>query len=341
MRFVGKSGLSSLLSGFPRRKALLVGVQIFIVVALCWALFRNVRLDAIVRALKDCPWEYSVGALLVFVAERIVRPCRLALLFRGAVPLRIAIGAQSASQVVNQLLPMRAGEMALVLLLRSATPVGASAALSVVVIDRVMDIIAILIVFAMALALVPGIPSIVYGGAITLAAACLVLVAGVAVLLLNRDRVLALAATWLQRLSPARGAAWHARVTGVVDGFAILRNPGRIALAFAVTGAVWALAIGGFALILEGVWPVAPISTAALAVCFGAIGIALLSVPAGIGVLHAGYALAAMVFGAPQEVALAFAILTHFLGLIATLLMGLSGLSLMRSAGSRIMRYIG
>src|SRR5258708_31053910 len=108
MRFVGNSGLSYLLSG-PRRKALLVGIQIFIVVALCWGLFRNVRIDVLIRVLRDCPWEFSFGALLIFGAERIVRPCRLALLFRGVVPLRVAIGAQSVSQVVNQLLPMRAG----------------------------------------------------------------------------------------------------------------------------------------------------------------------------------------------------------------------------------------
>lgn len=331
----------STLSALSWRKAVLFGVQIAIVGVLCWWLFRNVRLDAIIRALKDCPWELSFGAFLLFVAERLVRPCRLALLFRGAVALRVAIGAQSVSQVVNLLLPMRAGEMVLIFLLRSVSRAGASMALSVVVVDRVMDIIAILIIFAIALALIPGIPPIVNGGAITLAVACHVLAASVAILLAKRDRVLKLTATWLLRFAPARGAAWHARVTGILDGFAILRDPGRVAVAFVATAVVWALAMGGFALILKGVWPVAPISTAALAVCFGSIGMALLSVPAGIGILHAGYALAAMVFGAPQEVALAFAILTHFLGLLATLFMGLSGLSLVRRASSQMMRYIG
>src|SRR4051812_31015471 len=105
MRLVERTGPIFPKSAFSWRKALLFGIQIAIVGALCWGLFRNVRLDAIVRALKDCPWECSAGALLVFAAERIVRPCRLALLFGGAVPLRVAIGAQSVSQLVNQLLP--------------------------------------------------------------------------------------------------------------------------------------------------------------------------------------------------------------------------------------------
>jgi glycosyltransferase 2 family protein len=331
---------ASIAPTFSRRKAVLFGVQVVIVAALCWWLFRSVKFDALLRALRDCPVELTFGAFLLFIAERIVRPCRLSLLFRGVVAPRAAIATQSVAQVVNLLLPMRAGEMVLIFLLRSTTPVGASAALSVVIVDRVMDIIAILIVFAVALALIPGIPPIVNGGAVTLAAACVVFVAGVAILLVARERVLTLTARWLQRFTSIDGAAWLTRLKGVLDGFSILRDPARVALALAVTAVVWTLAIGGFALVLKGVWPAAPIPNAALAVCFGAIGIALLSVPAGIGVLHAGYALAAMVFGAPQEQALAFAILAHFLGLIATLAMGLTGAPLMRRAGPQIMRYI-
>lgn len=341
MRVVDQSGPSSPLTTFSWRKAALLGIHIALVGALCWGLFRNVRPDAIIRALLDSPWELSFGAFLLFVGDRIARPCRLAVLFGGAVRLREAIGAQSVSQLVNLVLPMRAGEMVLVFLLRTTTPVSASAALSIVVIDRLIDVIAVLIIFAVALAVIPGIPPIVNGGAITLGIASILVVAGIAILLANRDRVLNLAAKWLQGFTPARAAAWHVRIEGIIGGFGILRDPKRIALAFVVTAVVWALSISGFALILKGIWPVAPFATAALAVCFGSIGMALLSVPAGIGILHASFALAAMVFGAPQEVALAFAILAHFLGLCATLLMGLSGVPLMRRAGSQIMRYIG
>ncbi len=329
---VKPTGLSSPLFAMSPRKISLLALQIAIVGALCWVLFRNVQLNAIARALRECPWELWVGTFLLFITERIARPCRLAILFRGTVPLRDAVGAQSVAQVVNLLLPMRAGEMVLILLLRNAASVSASIALSVVVIDRMMDVIAILMVFAVALAVIPGIPAIVNGGAMTLAVACVLGVGAIAILLAMRDRVLILAKRWLQRFAPARGAAWHARVEGVLDGFQVLREPRRVALAFVATIAVWAFAIAGFALILKGIWPVAPISTAALAICFGAIGMALLSVPAGIGILHAGYALAAIVFGAPQEVALAFAILTHFLGMCATLVMGLTGLPLVRRA---------
>src|SRR5208282_272401 len=235
MRVVEQSDPSFPVPAFSWRKAVLLCIQIVIVGTLCWWLFRNVRLDAIIRALKDCPWELSFGALLLFVVDRVVRPCRLAVLFRGTVPLRAAIATQSVSQVVNLLLPMRAGEMVLVLLLRSATTVSASVALSVVVIDRVMDVIAILIIFAVALTVIPGIPSIVNGGAITLGIACVVMVAGIAILLATRDRILKLTAKWLQGFAPARGATWHARVEGILDGFAILRDPGRIAMAFVAT----------------------------------------------------------------------------------------------------------
>src|SRR5208282_370566 len=110
MRVIEQSDLSCLVPAFSWRKAVLFGIQIAIVGALCWWLFRNERLDAIIRPLRDCPWQLSFGALVSFVAERVARPCRLAVLFRGTVPLRAAIATQSVSQVVNLLLPMRAGE---------------------------------------------------------------------------------------------------------------------------------------------------------------------------------------------------------------------------------------
>src|SRR5208282_766808 len=101
MRVIEQSDPSSLVPAFSWRKAVLFGIQIAIVGALCWWLFRNVRLDAIIRALKDCPWQLSFGAFLLFVTERVVRPCRLAVLFRGTVSLRAAIATQSVSQLVN------------------------------------------------------------------------------------------------------------------------------------------------------------------------------------------------------------------------------------------------
>src|SRR5208282_979468 len=104
MRVIEQSDPSSLVPAFSWRKAVLFGIQIAIVGALCWWLFRNVRLDAIIRPLKDCPWQLSFGALVLFVAEPVARPCRLAVLFRGTVP---AIATQGASQVVNLFLSMR------------------------------------------------------------------------------------------------------------------------------------------------------------------------------------------------------------------------------------------
>jgi uncharacterized protein (TIRG00374 family) len=319
-------------SPFSWRKALFLAVQVALVAALCWALFHNVQLENLLSALRNCPWEFSAGAFLLFLIERLVRPLRLFALLGGAATARDVLGAQSASQMVNLLLPMRAGEMLLVLLLRTVTRLGASYTLSIVVVDRLMDVIVVLLIFALTLALVPGVPSIASGGAMTLAGACAIAILAIAILLASRARVLRLAEQWLVRVAPARSVAWNTRLRRTIEGFAVLQNPRRVAVALAATAVTWMLAISGASLILLGVWPEAPLIAAPLAICFGAIGITLLSVPAGLGVLHASFALAAMIFGARQEVALAFALLTHFLGFCATLLIGITGVPIVRRA---------
>jgi uncharacterized protein (TIRG00374 family) len=308
---------------------------------LCWVVFRNIDLQRLASVLHNANYVFFFLAIIPLFIERIVRPFRLAtLLGLSSSSLWVVVAAQNVSQLVNMILPMRSGEMLLIVLLRALTPVAGSYAISIVIVDRLLDVIFVLLMFGLALLVVPPLPSIANQAALLLTVVCLVIIAALLILVTARVRMTALISRLLDRIAGSRGERLKKRITSIIDGFAVVRDTRRLAIALATTAVTWSLATLATWLVLKGIWPTAPLAAAALAVCFGTIGVTLISVPAGIGITHAAYALGVVVFGAPQEVGLAFAILAHFFATAVTVIMGLFGVPVAKRAGSQVWKGI-
>jgi hypothetical protein len=307
-------------------------VYLVVIGAACWIAFRNLDYERIALAVRSANWMLLL-AIFPFFLERLVRPYRLALLLGLRDHMLKIVAAQSASQLANLILPMRTGEVLLVLLIGRLSSVARSRAVSIVVIDRLLDIVAVLIAFGIALIWLPSMPTSVERAATAVGLATTIILGAMLILVVSKGAVL----RQIDRLLAARGVSsgsnWRARIELLIDGFAVLQNPVILILACVTTAATWLLATLGTWMVLKGVWPDAPASAAALSVCFGVIGVTLVSVPAGVGVVHAAYALAAILFGASQEVALIFAVAAHFLASLTTAVMGLASLSVVRRAG--------
>jgi uncharacterized protein (TIRG00374 family) len=312
--------------------------QIAIAVGLCWILFSTVDIQQLVVTLSRAHFGYLVAAVATMFVERIVRTYRLARLLGGQVALTQIIAVQSVSQLVNLILPMRSGEMLLVIMLRTMGQISGSFALSVVVVDRLMDMVCVLMVFALAILAMPGLPAYVDQAAVFLATLCALVVAVILILVLARSKAVLIADNLLARvMKPARATRWRQRFEQIIEGFAVLLDISRLVLAILTTLATWSCATLAIWLVLAAIWPGAPYAAAALALCLSVIGVTLVSVPAGIGVTHAAFTLAAVAFGASQEVGLAFAIIGHFLATTVTIIFGLLGLPVVRRAGMTIL----
>jgi glycosyltransferase 2 family protein len=325
-------------SALNARRVIRWGAQAAIVVFLGWLVLRNVDPERLLEALRRADWWLLALAVIPLFVERIVRPLRLAILL--PVPIRFvdAIAAQSVSQLVNLVLPLRSGELSLVVLLGAFAPISRSGAFSIVVIDRLLDIVCVLVIFAVSIFIVPDLPL-----AADQAAAVLAVFAGLAVLTMFvliafKSSVLRQFDRLLPRRDSPRADRWRRRVALLIDGFSVLRDFRRLLLSVIATVATWSLAVLGTWLMLRGFWPGAPIEAAALALCFGVIGVTLISLPAGIGVMHAAYVAAIVIFGAPQEVALAFAIVAHFLATGTTAIMGAIAMPIVGRAGISLPR---
>jgi uncharacterized protein (TIRG00374 family) len=300
--------------------------------------FRNVDLVRLIAILRAADFPLLALALVPLVIERVVRPYRLALLLNALPSLRVVIAAQSVAQFVNLILPLRSGEMFLVVALRALTPVSGSYALSIVVIDRLLDIVMVLLVFAAAVVAVPELPAIADRAALSLTIVCGAVVAGMLLLVVMRDRFAILARRVFTAIGRGHLENWLTRLQLTIDGFATLLDLRRLVVALGATVITWMMATIAAWLVLKGIGADVSIAAAALAICLGVFGVTLVSLPAGVGVTHAAFALAIMVFGGTQETALAFAVIYHGMASMVTAAMGLAFMSTLRRAGLRLWR---
>lgn len=313
-------------------------IQIALVLILCWAVFRTVDLARLVDALRQANFALFALAVIPLVAERIVRPYRLRVLFGGTIPFRDVVAAQSVSQLVNLILPMRSGEVSLLVMLRALGHASFSYALSIVLIDRLLDVAIVLLIFAWAIVAVPDLPPAADKGAAVLAIACIGAIAGMLIASKFKQRVLATVERLLTRAIGGRAAGWHGRIEAVVDGFAVLSDPRKLGIASLATIVTWGLAAFASWLMLAAIWPNPPFAAVCLAICLATIGSTLISVPAGIGIVHAAAMLAIVMFGASQEVGLAFAVSAHAIVTVVTAIMGLVYLPIAQRLGLKIWR---
>jgi glycosyltransferase 2 family protein len=316
-----------------RYRIVLWTIQIGAVIALCWLMFRNIDISSLSRALQRVQYPLLVVSSITLIIERLIRPCRLGILLGPLTPLTAVLPAQSVAQLVNLILPMRSGEVVLVVLLRKLAQVAASYAISIIMIDRLLDVIAVLILFALALFFVPSLPASVEAGAMALATASLLAIGIFAAVVAGRHHVTKLFDEIGRRRFPDRREKWLTYIERIIEGLAVLFNPRRLALAVLLTVLTWTAAVCSAWLILIAVWPDGTLTSAALSVSLAAIGVTIISVPAGIGVAHAGLALGVMLSGAKQEVALGFAILYYFFALVTTAAIGFVSLRVCQRSG--------
>ncbi|MEX2270910.1 MAG: lysylphosphatidylglycerol synthase transmembrane domain-containing protein [Vicinamibacterales bacterium] len=237
------------------------------------------------------------------------------------------------------LLPARAGELIRPWMLSRETGVSASAAFATVIVERLFDLVAVLALFCV-WRLLPPAPGAVEIEGVTAAAIAAGAVGGLALagtflLAGHAERVSSLTTT-LARILPARAAtAIIALIQKFARGLAVLRRPGPIVAAFALSLALWT-SIGLSTWVTSRAFGITfPFPASFLLSMFLVAGVAV-PTPGGIGGFHAAYSFAVTrLFGASNEQAVACAIVLHAISFVPVTLVGLV---IMAQAGLTIQR---
>ena len=226
--------------------------------------------------------------------------------------------------LLNNLFPLRAGEIGRAVFMGKVIGVSPFHVLSSIIIERAFDLIFAAAMLLSTLPLALGVdwarPASI--GTLVFMAA---LMATLYLMARFSDRVHAIALVI--------GGRWRLfnryvipQVDSLLDGLSALTKWRQFLLSTVLIGATWVCWLAVYYVMLITIAPAAPFWWAIFADSILALGVAIPSAPAGLGVYEGAMVLALTILGIAQPVALAYAIIMHFLQFIITGVLGFWGL---------------
>ncbi|MEA4908927.1 MAG: flippase-like domain-containing protein [Chloroflexi bacterium] len=245
---------------------------------------------------------------------------------RGKASLRQAFFIINEGYLLNNLFPLRAGEFGRAVFMGQASGMGPFHVLSTIVIERIFDLAmaATLLLITLPLAL-----GMAWARPVAIVTLILVVVGLVLMYLAARYN------QWVQDFVSRLGARWPLvqkqvipRIGSLLNGLSVITDPLRFLAAFSMIAISWVIWVVIYYVMLIPIVPQAQFWWAAFADGVLALGIAIPSAPAALGVFEAALVGALSLLDVNVSAATAYAISMHFLQFVVTGLLGLWGLVL-------------
>lgn len=289
-----------------------------------WFLVRAVDWGQFVATLASIPAWILVLNVAIYLMSMVVRAlCWQTLLQRKVSPGR-AVLAMNEGYFLNNILPLRLGELGRAVLLGRRSKLGTFHVLSTIVVERSYDMA---IAAGLLLLVLPLVLQMEWARPVALLLLVVILAGLVALFLAARYR------TWLE----ARLVTWAERwrlirwilpvVRSLLDGFSVLTRFEFFALSFGLLALSWTMAIFRDWALIQQLAPGAPLWWAVLAISAANLGGALPSAAASLGVFEAAAVTALTLVGVAPEAGLAYALIVHVTHLISSSLIGVYALS--------------
>ena len=294
---------------------------------------RNVDFTGVADAIGAARQRMIVLALLVLTLGYVIRAIRWRYLLSplGQVSLGIALHSTMIGFAVNAILPGRVGEFLRPYLLARRERLSVSAVVATVLVERVLDLVAILVMFGLSVVIFdPGFvdanESIMTGISTGASVA-----AGVAVVMLGFASIAASRPTVMERFMrklvtplPARLSESVVQVLSrFLEGFAVMRQIRPLVFSLGWSIALW-VSIGLSLWLVTVAFDIEmPVVGAGVIVVLIAVGVAV-PTPAGVGGYHAAYQLGVTgLYGASDTAAVGAGLVAHVLSFLPVTVIGL------------------
>ncbi|MGH3013231.1 MAG: lysylphosphatidylglycerol synthase transmembrane domain-containing protein, partial [Gaiellaceae bacterium] len=300
---------------------------------------RNVDVDELGESLRESNYWYLLPAFALLVLAFFLRVLRWRCLFAprtrpGWVP---ATEALLLGQFLNSVLPFRAGDAARIVALRSFGGPSRVETAGTVVVERIFDVLALLVLLFVLLPVVPEVAWLRAAGVLVIVLT-IALAAAVVILRVYGERAVAFFLRPLARLPFLSEARVEAAIRNLTQGVIALRS-GRIGLiAFFWTLVSWLVVGASFWFLMLGFdFGLSPVAGLLVVIATG-LSHLLPSGPAAVGVFEAAAVVALGAYGIPQTQALSYALVVHALNVVPFLLAGLLIVVLRRDVLSASLR---
>lgn len=304
----------------------LIGVLLGLV--LLGLVLSGVDIQRVRAAFAEADYRYIVPALGLLILGNLTRAVRWRVLLQGRLPLDRAFSVLNISYLFNGALPFRLGEVARIFIAGHGTdPVPYATTLSTVVVERLLDLLAVLVMLGGVLIVLP-LPGYVTAAGITLGAAALA--AGVLLSLVARgpkwvfsllvvaERVFPLLKRW----------QLHGMLERFLEGLSPLSSMRGVVLSVIWTAISWGLSVVAGYILLYAFYPQPTWSATFLFIVMASLAVSVPYVPGAVGPYEAGVVMALnhTGFGQPEGAAVAFAVILHATNLSVYVGLGLLGL---------------
>jgi uncharacterized protein (TIRG00374 family) len=311
---------------------------VIISVVALFFVFRIVTFQDLARAFSTIQPLNLAVALVFSVISLIVRAAAWKTILGGKPKMGQSFFIVNEGYMLNNLFPLRAGEIGRALFMGKAINVSPFHILSSIVIERAFDLIFAATFLLTTLPLVLNADSTRPASMITL---------GLMLLLLAALYLMARYSDKVHAIALKIGGRWALfnrlvipQVDSLLDGLSALTNLRLFLSSVFWIAMTWAFWLGTYYVMLLPIAPGAPFWWAMFADSILALGVAIPSAPAGLGVYEAAMVFALTTLGISKADALAYALILHLMNLVLTGIFGFWGLMRERQSLSTIFSTI-
>jgi len=286
-------------------------------------------------AVRQADWSRTLATLaqadllLIFLGAGLLVVTFVVFAFRWQVllsstarfPVRDTFSYIMIGYLANTVLPLRLGDVARATLMGRRPGVSASLVLGSIVLERLLDVLTVLVV-ALGLSLLMDIPPVVRAGMVTFAGGVLVALVGLLLLVHNEDRLPSLVVrlpAFARRMVAER---FVELVAQFASGLRTLRSGRQLVVVLLLSGLAWAVAGAGTICWVKAFHLAVPWYAGLFVLAVINLGAVIPSSPGAIGVYHYLAVLALSVWTVNNSAAMGYAIATHGLALLVNMVIG-------------------
>jgi len=286
---------------------------------------RQADFGQIIGAFRTARYGYVVLGLAGVVVTVLVRGLRWSVLTQGRLTVTDGFWLFNVGFLFNNVLPARLGEFARAYLAGRRPAMHFTSALSSIVVERLFDMVAVVVLIGAALLVLP-LPALAVSGGALMGVLALVGIAALAAAAHWPQRALNVGSRLLSLMPRISREAARDFLQPFVDGLGGVSEWRTFALGLGLS--IFAWVVSGFAawLLMLAFWREVPIIVSQLVVAAAGLGIAIPAAPSGVGPYEAAVIGVLTTLGYNADVSRSFAFALHGANILVTSLLGLLGL---------------
>jgi uncharacterized protein (TIRG00374 family) len=285
---------------------------------------RNVDFNAFMHALATAQAIWFAPAFVVFMIGLTIRAARWATLM-GGTPFGVTFHAMNIGYMLNMILPFRVGEIGRAIVIGQRTDVSTATALSSIVVERLLDLAAVVLMFVGFAQFIPMDASLSRAAFVS-AVLVVILLIGVGIVIWQSARFERVLAGVLARFPRIDAQVWLQRYRDFCAGFKLINTPQRLLIVFVTTIGIW-LAQLGVAVCMMAAFLHVRLDQAGLMLVAANLGGAAPSAPGGLGPVQFFASMALVVpFNVDPTLATAFVFVWSLSQQLALIVLGVIGM---------------